>query len=373
MKLSPDQEQAKTQILDWYNHPADPILTLGGYAGTGKTTVLNEIQQALPDTRIAFVSLTGKAVSVMGSKLRNEPKFLGTMHSFMYFPKIDEKGKVIGWRWREMGDDPANTTTVDLIINDEASMTGQDLYSDLLRYEVPILFVGDHGQLGPVKSQLNLMKNPTIKLEKIHRQAADNPIIRLATMARTDQHFPYDTYGDGVQVLRPTDMPVWLQKEFLSGNPDNFILVARNDLRVRINQRIISEKGKDPNKPFKGARLICLRNDRDTGLFNGEFITVLDDPIRESDEWYMHVQTDNGATHYVNASNAGFNVPKPEFKPYDKGVKFDFGYALTCHKSQGSEAKRVFIYGEGFGTKEEKNRWLYTAITRAQEELYILR
>jgi exodeoxyribonuclease-5 len=53
----------------------------------------------------------------------------------------------------------------------------------------------------------------------------------------------------------------------------------------------------------------------------------------------------------------------------EAGDLFDFGYALTVHKAQGSEFDRVFIFGTGFG--EWRNQWLYTAITRAKKELYI--
>ena len=53
---------------------------------------------------------------------------------------------------------------------------------------------------------------------------------------------------------------------------------------------------------------------------------------------------------------------------------FDFGYALTVHKAQGSQAKRVVVFEERFPKMDDDTfrRWLYTAVTRAEEELYII-
>jgi exodeoxyribonuclease-5 len=62
-------------------------------------------------------------------------------------------------------------------------------------------------------------------------------------------------------------------------------------------------------------------------------------------------------------------------RPFEYGlVPADFGYALTCHKAQGSEWDRVLVYDEGTGSGVMRDpilrrRWLYTAVTRAKREL----
>lgn len=53
--------------------------------------------------------------------------------------------------------------------------------------------------------------------------------------------------------------------------------------------------------------------------------------------------------------------------------RFEFAYAITCHKAQGSEFDFVIVFDESWAFSEEKNRWLYTAITRAKEKLLIIR
>ncbi|MBP3433826.1 MAG: ATP-binding domain-containing protein, partial [Clostridia bacterium] len=53
--------------------------------------------------------------------------------------------------------------------------------------------------------------------------------------------------------------------------------------------------------------------------------------------------------------------------------RFEFAYAVTCHKAQGSEFDFVVVFDESWAFGEERNRWLYTAITRAKEKLLIIR
>lgn len=397
IQLSPDQDKALNQILDWYlgeTHYQAPglqklgkqTLTMGGYAGTGKTTILNEFRKRFHGT-IAFLSLTGKAVMTMQSKIDAPGDYIQTIHSFMYFPVVDEETKkIIDWDRREMQNpamphDPRCCPHVDLIINDEAGMTDESLHAGLLSYKVPVLFVGDHGQLPPIKGSLNLMENPEIRLEKIHRQSEGNPILKLADQARNFGSLKLGKYSDKVQVLRTADMGTGTLFSFLTElmftpSPDTLMITAKNIDRIKLNRTVLKINDL-PSTPFEGARLICLRNNRKIGLFNGMFVTVLANmgEGKERNTWLLKLLPDG--TDYpliTEVSKDVFFCEKPANLDWrtTRGNWFDFGYAITCHKAQGSEAKRVFVIGSGFGSAENKRRWLYTAVTRAQEELYVL-
>jgi exodeoxyribonuclease V len=377
MNLSLDQQTALDQILSWLDNPVDP-LTLGGYAGTGKTTLIAELCRVRPDLTIAAVTLTGKAISVLDTKLRAPNVQTSTIHHFMYSPVVDPATKkILGWKWRPMlGTDeaenhPSPASRVDLIINDEASMTSRDIYNDLLKYEVPLLCVGDHGQLPPVNSSFNLMKDPAIRLEQIHRQAEGNPIIALATIARTKNLLPKGDYSDKVKVMKFGQESDELADLFSSGDKDTLIITATNQKRIDINAMICHRKGKPQNKPFIGARLICLKNDRNLGLYNGMQVELTQIHFQESNYWDVSILTDSGDTIRVNMDLGAFGQAKPALEKMYK-IPFDFGWAVTCHKAQGSEAKRVFVIGSGFGTLDDQKRWMYTAITRARDELYVL-
>jgi hypothetical protein len=85
------------------------------------------------------------------------------------------------------------------------------------------------------------------------------------------------------------------------------------------------------------------------------------------------IYPDGGYPVEIDIALYSFGSAKPMWPgPGQRGIPFDFGYTLTCHKAQGSEAKRVFVVGTGFGSEDDKKRWLYTAISRAQSELYVI-
>ena len=128
------------------------------------------------------------------------------------------------------------------------------------------------------------------------------------------------------------------------------------------------------DRPQAGDRLICLKNDKASGLYNGAQGTVLEVKSESFDSMDIVFQADDIKPKlHIQIGLWAFNKPKPERPSYPtKAIPFDYGYAITCHKAQGSEASRVLVFGNGWGRIEQKRRWLYTACTRAQDELYIL-
>jgi exodeoxyribonuclease-5 len=383
--LSIDQQKVLDAIILWVKigDKIKPVLTVGGYAGTGKTTILAHLADALPDLRIAFMSLTGKAVSVMKKKL-GKYGAVSTIHRFQYTPVIDEKTQeIVGWNHRGMakdGDDPEDGEIdfVDLIVIDEASMVSDEILVDLLTYERPILGIGDHGQLPSIGDSAGLMDKPELRLEKIHRQAEGNPILKVATIARRKGYLSIKDHSPKVRVIAQANIPPEVEKIFLTPDPDTLIITGSNVQRISINERILAQMGRSEQqrmRPQEGDRVVCLRNDYISGLFNGAQATVKE--IKNCYQNFMEVvlQVD-GFSHTTECHMAfwAFNQPKP-IRPQGRapGIPFDFGYCLTCHKAQGSESKRVIVVGSGFGDNDMRKRWLYTAVTRAQEELYVLR
>src|SRR5690606_24251481 len=180
--LSPDQMEVYEKLLRWALDPdhESQYLTLGGYAGTGKSTLVALLARRLTETtRVAFCAYTGKAANVVQRKLAEAgvtPAFCGTLHSLRYSAEVDGKtGRLVGF-W------PKDDLDADLVVVDEASMVGETIWSDLLQTGKKVLAVGDHGQLEPVEGEMiSLVKDPVLRLEKIHRQAEGNPIIRFAS------------------------------------------------------------------------------------------------------------------------------------------------------------------------------------------------
>src|SRR6185369_235022 len=178
--LSQDQAAALRQIGAWYRAKPSLNLTLGGYAGTGKTTLIAYLRQALADfeadATVGFCAYTGKATRVLQEKLRERKAMrqgdsVSTIHSLIY---TTEEGSGGAPKWIRK-----DALERSLIVVDEASMVDEQIWNDLLSFGVPILAVGDHGQLPPVGSAFNLMANPAVRLERIFRQEADSAIIEV--------------------------------------------------------------------------------------------------------------------------------------------------------------------------------------------------
>lgn len=382
--LSSDQKLALDHILAWYKDPdRKKYLTLGGYAGTGKSTLLAQLRRHLdeiyPNLKVGFVSYTGKAARVLhGKLLEAEVKYkqdtVGTIHSLIYSPIVNEKEEIIGWQQKEEIDRA-------LIIVDEASMVDSIIWNHLLSYNVPILAVGDHGQLPPIRGSFNLMDKPDIILEHIHRQAAKNPIIGISIQAREHGYIRPGQYGSGIHKFSKEDPDAYLEMNELLQNytEDTLILCGYNHTRKKLNMHIRQALGYESTQPIAGDRVICLRNNHKKRIFNGMIGTILE--IREENEdWYRAtIAMDGEDTPYMglvstkqfdNDSALNFSKQRSQIM---LGDLFDFGYALTVHKAQGSQARKVVLFEERFTkmSDDEWRRWLYTGVTRAEEELVI--
>lgn len=386
MQLSSDQSKSLKNILTWIesSNKVRNYLTLGGYAGTGKTTLISILRSKLysknKNLSIAFCSYTGKATRVLTDKLRSAKSIysqdhIGTIHSLIYSPVVNDDEEIVGWERK-------NDLKADLIIIDEASMVDESIWSDIQSYGIPIIAIGDHGQLPPIRGNFNLMENPMIKLNEIHRQAKDNPIIQISVQARKDGNIPYGKFSPTVMKLAKSDSDTRekIQDVIDSYDTDSMVLCGYNTTRVKLNNYIRkSMEFFDPD-PQVGDRVICLRNNHSKSIFNG-MLGIIHSITRDSPEWYYSEILMDGEDNiykgliYADQFNtsAGNNFTKDRKKAM-KGDLFDFGYALTVHKSQGSQARKVILFEERFKQMDDEmwRRWLYTAVTRAEEELYIV-
>ncbi len=394
MKLSNDQKLVLREIWKWFfkddyqtKFKNKPFLTFGGYAGTGKTTMMAVFRQGLhkrkPKKKVAFCSYTGKATRVLEETLSDfgakYPKDMsGTIHSLIYEPVVNSKGQIVRWKKKDK-------LETDLIIVDEASMVDKYIWSDLLSFNKPILAVGDHGQLPPIRGEFNLMENPDIKLESIHRQAKGNPIIELSERVRQGKEIPVGDFGQ-VKKYDQTDWETKAVVEDIISNYDDdwLILVGYNRSRVQLNNEIRQMNGMISEEPQTGDRIICLKNNYQKGIYNGMRGRIVSIRDKEDDQgrnlWYeMKAKMDDGTNYSGKVLQEQFNakgtINNPDGLDYEeRGDLFDFGYVLTVHKAQGSQAPKVLLFEERFKqmSDDDWKRWLYTAVTRAEEELIII-
>ncbi len=352
--LSDEQHRAASRLLSFPKR----VQTLGGFAGTGKTTVIRYLKEKLPD--FAVCAFTGKAANV----LRRKGMDASTIHSLIYAvleqSRIDTKGKpYVDRQWLRRD---VHTLDLDGFIVDEASMVNRQIYDDLMSYKLPIIFVGDHGQLEPVGGDNpNLMLKPDVVLETVHRNAGD--IERFANFLRRggaarDWHKSEDRIGDKVQVVSRDRIGDYDLNSF-----DQFIC-AYNLTRVAFNKMVREELGFLEDKPAVGDRVMCLQNDRQKQLFNGMQGAIVSlDPADN----IMDFRDTGGQTYRVRFLASAFNQEKrPEQRT--ERIPFDYCYAATCHKCQGDEFDNVIVL-EQRCSKWSHTRWAYTAASRAKQRL----
>lgn len=374
LTLSPDQSSTFAQIQEWLEAGKIQQETLGGYAGTGKTTlVAHLLEKCKKDAiNVGVCALAGKACSV----LRRKGVPAQTIHSTIY-DATKEGGE---WTYTRKLDLPH-----DLIICDEASMVSTELYRDLLGFKIPILWVGDHGQLEPVGDNPGLMDNPHLRLEKIHRQAEGNPIIWLSREIRLNQQLPQpdaslegmpSNYAKNISYQQTMGDTVVATLDEDPSSLDSQVIVETNSNRTIINREVRDALSYTPDLPVKGDKIICLRNNRNFGIFNGLMGVIVSAPIRLGGTVTCDVQLEDGTLREgLPISLNCFNVPKPaaDLMNDPEVAYFDYGYAVTCHKAQGSQWKTVAVIGNPTHSRMPWDpwRWMYTAVTRASENLIL--
>jgi len=312
--LTDEQNYAIKLIKKWFNSYKKHIpFVLAGYAGTGKSTVVSKISEELniSDYNIRYVAYTGKAALVM----KNKGLEATTIHSLIYEPREDEKGDIYFKKLYKLA------SSIKLIIVDEASMIGKELQKDLESFRIPILYVGDSGQLPPIsKDIISLMNNANFTLQKIHRQALDNPIIWLSNEVRQGKYIKPGRYGESV--LKTNNL------HFETLTKSNQILCGKNATRININNQMRKGYGFNNIYPEVNDKLICLRNNNLNGLINGMLGKCVNFNEKKSKLNFMSDENElfkNLKIHKGIFTNEDIK--------YQKDIEsFDYGYTITTHK-----------------------------------------
>lgn len=330
---SPEQDKALRAICAWRHKRDQQVSRLHGYAGTGKTTVAVEAGHAMA-RNARFCALSGKAAMRLIERGAPAP-YTMTAHRLIYKSTYDEARET--WirtrRAREELDD------VDLIVIDEASMINSRIASDLLSFGRPVLSTGDSFQLPPPTDEDDeapFMESCDALLSEVHRQALHSPILRAATALRNGE--PWARYADGKALRKARSVPL------LEAAEADIIIVGRHTTRRSINRRFRHEYlYLEGDTPHANEIIVCLQNDYTAGVFNGETFQI--DEVAELDLPAVDLELTNVQ---VVAEPTNVRVPLSFFQTGKRPRRgevpggyqhFDYGYALTCHKAQGSSGR----------------------------------
>jgi exodeoxyribonuclease-5 len=365
-RFAPQQDAALKAIADWRKSGGAQVFRLFGYAGTGKTTLARRIADDVTEGPVVFGAFTGKAASVMRQKGCHDA---ATIHSLIYRTKETEDG---GPAFTLNRTGPVSKA--ELIIIDECSMVDSDLGNDLLSFDKPVLVLGDPAQLPPVRGGGFFTEaEPDVMLTDVHRQAADDPIVRMAMTVREGGRLSIGAYGESrIVSRRDIDPNLVLQADQ--------VLVGMNKTRRLYNNRLREVAGHTDPMPAVGEKLVCLRNDRTKGLLNGSTWTVQAqrasprsdtvrlDVVPEDDPALRRRPID---IKVLRAVMSGSEEEIPAFLKRETD-EFTYGYALTVHKAQGSQWDDVVLFDESFAFREHRARWLYTGLTRAARRITVV-
>ena len=361
--FSPSQDAALKAVSTWLKTKGSAqVFRMFGYAGTGKTTLARQIAEDVDGT-VLFAAFTGKAALVLRSK---GCEGASTIHSLIYRSRSTDEETPEFVINRQ-----SDASAARLIIIDECSMVDEELGRDLLSFGTRVLVLGDPAQLPPVKGGGFFTEaEPDIMLTEVHRQARDNPIIAMSMAIRDGERLQRGSYGNSRVVGRDE-----IDAEMVLAADQ--VLVGTNKTRRLYNNRIRNLMGYRDALPAVGERLVCLRNDKKKGLLNGGMWAISELRTSRKKLVTMNVKPvdDPGAKTVKVSVLPEFFTGGEEAIPYAmrrNSDEFDYGYALTVHKAQGSQWDDVMLFDESYAFREHRARWLYTGLTRAAERITVV-
>jgi len=410
--------------------------TVSGLAGTGKTVTLIELVRRMKEQgfRPAVCAPTGKAAHVISGKqdyfkartlhsvLTDNPvDHLKEINARMEVCKADMMARphmraelLAEWEnLQDLADKYGNKSKMsfqaidpedfyeffDCLICDEASMIGQDtmMRPFINNIKVPKIYFGDYGQLPPVQDRPAIdLANPDIKLTEIHRQAEGSGIIKVAHNVRGNGAVDIETFAASADLTYSDDEGIATVLEYAK---DHQVLVWKNVTRHHLNLAIRLAKGFDyvslPDgdqlRPMPGEELLFDQNKADDGIFKGQPLKIVE--IQATDEYMKRtnpyltkatIELENGLEYSCVLCLSDLIPPNvmlmdnqredtySRIESERKGVKVMYPYALTVHKSQGSEWPKVCVVGEYPRRMDGFPEWFYTGVTRAKDELVVL-
>jgi exodeoxyribonuclease-5 len=386
--ITPSDAQARVlrEVEAWLDDPHGPQWKyLAGYAGVGKTSIVRILQDKY---RVAYAAYTGKAAHVLRSK---GCEGATTLHKFLYRPEervvtAPDGSAAYSTEFIALPLDESPTRGLDVVVLDECSMADTRLATDLLSYGTRVLVTGDPFQLPPINGEgYFTRREPDWVLTEVHRQARDSGILRLATDVREGRGIgARDSYAPDAAVIsleeaeeQESDLLDWC----------DVVLVGTHRWRHHFNRRYRERQGFRGHYPEIGDQLVCLQNDHKRGLLNGS-IWRCESPsvVTGHQRLTMLLREVEGDRHaaitapptLVEAWAHDFVGEEAEFEKWPwrrraERARFAYGYAITVHKSQGSEFSRVLALDEGSVFREHAARWQYTQITRAAKQLVLVR
>ena len=330
-----------------YKNPKHPkTFILDGFAGTGKSTLLSKFISTVQNKyRVAVLTYTGKASQVLVKKGLPRAQ---TIHSYLYNCMENSKGELEYELKDEM------FFSEDFVVVDESSFIDDNIYEDLCSRCRRIIFVGDSFQLS--LNRTSILNEVDFRLDEVLRFEGD--ILNLATNVRVNNYMPKADWIDWSEVAK-----------------NDILICYKNATRQMLNlgyrKYVLNKTG----YVSKGEKIMFLTNTRDLYIgedliMNGTIIQLECDPLPRTYKNFVCFYYKDIYFHFGEKPmyiHSGYVVPH-KVSDYDiKVLPATYAYAITCHKSQGSEWNNVLLVNES-----RDAHYMYTGITRAKENVKVI-
>ena len=386
MELNKGQETALQNLLHWWKYKTKQVFEISGAAGTGKTTIVKELIEALclSADQVLFMAYIGKATLALARTGLNAKTIHSSICNIEMVPKEDENGEPIVtdksryiWvpkftRKQHLDGD------IRLIVVDEAAMVPEELAKWILEFNIPVIALGDLNQLPPVIGNSFFLKNPDVILTEIMRQSDESPIPWLAKDILEGKRLTRGNIGNSIAIMSQHDF----DKQLFTYS--DIIICGTNKTRDGLNnfyRKVLLKYTTDD--PVVGDKMICRQNNWNASigdniyLINGMVGYITDIDLESSSAKRLTIDF---RPEFMNESFIDLPMDRDYLKlpaAYRKSHmsrlnKFEYGYAITCHLAQGSQYNKVIVINEPFGDYRFRRQWLYTAVTRAIDQLIIL-
>ena len=351
MELTTKQKEAFDLLYKFitnkYSNPKHPrTFILDGFAGTGKSTLLSKFISTVQNRyNVSVITYTGKASQVL---IKKGLPGAQTIHSYLYNCVENEKGELeYELKDRMFFND-------DFVVVDESSFIDDELYNDLCSRCKKIIFVGDSFQLS--LNRTDILNEVDYRLDEVLRFQGE--ILDLATKVRINNFVPRAEWIEWSEVAK-----------------NDILICYKNNTRQMLNlgyrKYVLGKTG----YVSQGEKIMFLSNTRDLYIgedliVNGTIITLESDPLPRFYKDFVVFFYKNVYFHFGEKPmfiHRGNIVPHKLSEADIKVMPVCYAYAITCHKSQGSEWGKVLLVNESRDV-----HYMYTGITRAKESIKVI-